>query len=173
MAHELTLKQELFVTAYLGEARGIGVRAARIAGYAGSDRALRVMATKLLANANVAAQVAESRAAIRQEGIACVEERIAAKQERWLALQQIIAERAELYATVPGGGQTGHMVRQLKGIGSGDNFREVEEYVVDTGLLAELHRLEDAAGEELGQRESNHNIVVTQKALVGVNPEEM
>lgn len=49
------------------------------------------------------------------------------------------------------GGETGLLVRKYKNLGSGDNARTVEEYEVDTGLLAELRAHEKQAAEELGQ----------------------
>lgn len=51
----LTLKQEKFVTAYLGEAKGNATEAARIAGY----RKPHPEGSRLLRNATIAARVAE------------------------------------------------------------------------------------------------------------------
>jgi phage terminase small subunit len=45
----LTLKQEKFVHAYLGEARGNATQAARLAGYSGNDNTLRSLGAQNLA----------------------------------------------------------------------------------------------------------------------------
>lgn len=78
--------------------------------------------------------------------------RVRALDERWEKLQRVIAERgaAKEMAKVPGG-RTGLLVRTVKGLGTGDNFRTVEEYEVDTGLLRELREHEKQAAQELGQ----------------------
>lgn len=55
----LTLKQERFVTAYLGEAKGNATEAARISGHVGTAASLRVTGCRLLANANVRARIDE------------------------------------------------------------------------------------------------------------------
>jgi phage terminase small subunit len=51
----LTEKQRAFVAAYVGEAKGNGTHAARLAGYEGDDKTLAVTASRLLGNAKVAA----------------------------------------------------------------------------------------------------------------------
>jgi hypothetical protein len=53
----LTLKQTLFVEAYLGEAHGNGVQAARIAGYTGSSVTLRQTASQLLRHPHVSSRI--------------------------------------------------------------------------------------------------------------------
>lgn len=55
----LTLKQQRFINAYLGEAKGNATQAARLAGYSGDDHALRVQGARTLANASVRAHVDE------------------------------------------------------------------------------------------------------------------
>jgi phage terminase small subunit len=57
MTKSLTLKQALFVKAYLGEARGNGVKAARFAGYRGNEATLRAIASENLTKPNIAAEV--------------------------------------------------------------------------------------------------------------------
>lgn len=54
---ELALKRERFILAYLGEARGNGAEAARMAGY--SEANARFEAARLLTNANVRARIDE------------------------------------------------------------------------------------------------------------------
>jgi phage terminase small subunit len=53
----LTYRQQLFVEYYLGEARGNGVAAARLAGYRGDGDALHVTAYRLLRNATIASRI--------------------------------------------------------------------------------------------------------------------
>lgn len=55
----LTLKQERFIAAYLGEAKGNATEAARKAGYAGNTDTLKVDGARLLANANIRARIDE------------------------------------------------------------------------------------------------------------------
>jgi hypothetical protein len=80
-----------------------------------------------------------------------------ARRIRWLngrirRMMRIIRERAKDPAMrgVPGG-DTGLLVRRVKGLGSGENLRLVEEYHVDTALLKELREHEKQAAIELGQ----------------------
>lgn len=50
---DLTEKQRRFVDAYMGEAKGNGTLAARVAGYEGDDNTLAVTASRLLRNPKV------------------------------------------------------------------------------------------------------------------------
>jgi hypothetical protein len=59
----LTLKQQRFVDAYLGEARGNGVAAARIAGYSGNDKTLSVVSSENLAKPSIVRELS------RQTGV--------------------------------------------------------------------------------------------------------
>lgn len=96
--------------------------------------------------------VAAFREAIREKGIAVLENRVAALNDRWGRLRQVMLERAaDPEMALAPGGTTGLLVRQFKGLGSGDNFQIVEEYSVDTALLKELRDHERQAAQELGQ----------------------
>ena len=53
MARPLTIKQKRFVDAYTGPARGNGTEAARLAGYAGSEKTLGVVAVENLAKPRI------------------------------------------------------------------------------------------------------------------------
>jgi phage terminase small subunit len=53
----LNLRQTLFVEAYLGDARGNGVAAARLAGYSGSANILAQTAHQLLAHPEVSSRI--------------------------------------------------------------------------------------------------------------------
>ncbi len=91
-----------------------------------------------------------TREEVRRHGIAIIERRVIALQDRWRRLQRVIEARGEDMAHIPGG-ETGLLVRRIKSIGSGPTAREVEEYAVDTGLLNELREHEKHAAQELGQ----------------------
>jgi hypothetical protein len=84
-------------------------------------------------------------------GVALRHQRVRALNDRWQRMKQLIEERAKDMADVPGG-SSGLLVRQVKGVGEGDRFREVEYYTTDHGLLREMRQLEEQAARELGQR---------------------
>lgn len=90
------------------------------------------------------------RAEIRRHGVAIVEQRLKALDDRWRRLQKVIKERGDDMQGIPGG-STGLLVRKIKSIGVGPNAKEVEEYAVDTGLLNELREHEKQVAQELGQ----------------------
>jgi phage terminase small subunit len=69
----LNLRQTLFVEAYLGDARGNGVQAARMAGYSGTPNVLHVTAARLLRNATVLARIRERVAAITDDTTAILQ----------------------------------------------------------------------------------------------------
>jgi len=54
---DLTLKQQLFVDSYLGDARGNGAEAAKLAGYAGDAETLRAIAYENLTKPHVASHI--------------------------------------------------------------------------------------------------------------------
>lgn len=101
--------------------------------------------------ARISEHVEAQREACMSEGIADRRNRVRRLGDTWERLQQVIRERAvELDGAAAGGG-TGLLVHQVKGIGKGESFRVVDEYAVDTGLLAELRQIEKQAAQELGQ----------------------
>ncbi len=55
----LTAKEELFISHYLGDAKGNGTEAARLAGYKGSDATLATQSWRLLKNAEIRAHIRE------------------------------------------------------------------------------------------------------------------
>ncbi len=116
----------------------------------------------------VAEHVAAFRAAIREQGIAILENRVAALQDRWKRMQRVIDERAQdpELAEVPGG-TTGLVVHQVKAVGKGEDFQLIDLYQVDAGLLAELRAHEQQAAKELGQWSERVNQQVTGSLTVG------
>jgi Helix-turn-helix of insertion element transposase len=98
--------------------------------------------------------------------IARVNRRVRNYDRRLTALEQVFVERAadETMQQVPGG-RTGLLVRQVKGIGKGQDFREVQEYAVDTRTLREMRELEKQAAIELGQWTEKKDIKGTFECL--------
>lgn len=101
--------------------------------------------------ARVKEHVEAFRALVRSRGIACLEKRVDALNDRWRRMKRVIAERAEEMDGEIAGGGTGLLVRDVKSVGNGPLAREVEVFAVDTGLLRELREHEKQAAQELGQ----------------------
>ena len=106
--------------------------------------------------------VQAARAAIRTQGIALVENRVARKQADWERLEQIRqarADKAEVDADLRAeGGGTGLVIAKTKILGTGPMATIVTEYAIDTAYLAERDRLEEAVAKELGQRVEKHEV---------------
>jgi ParB-like chromosome segregation protein Spo0J len=109
--------------------------------------------------------VADFARAVRRRGIAVLERRVAALNDRWLRMQQVIEARAAdpTMQVVPGG-PTGLLVHTVKGVGRGEDFQLIDLYEVDTGLLNELRQHEKQAAQELGQW--------TERKEIGGDPEK-
>lgn len=165
MANGLTTKQEAFVAAYIGQARGNATEAARIAKYQGSSETLASVGAENLRKPQIIERIAEYRAKIEAEGLSNQQNRIDAYNKRWKLLEQIRAERAvdEWLSDVPGGA-TGFVVKHLKTVkheyipGPDDEdgkasamMVETWESAVDTGFLKEFRELEKQAAQDLGQ----------------------
>jgi transposase-like protein len=69
-----------------------------------------------------------------------------AQQPTITPLRQMIGDRS-----VPAGGETGLLVRQLKQIGAGRTAQLVEEFAFDAALVKEIRALQEQAAKELGQ----------------------
>jgi hypothetical protein len=95
--------------------------------------------------------IEETRQALLARGILDKQNRLAGLAERHRKMAEVISQRAESLADVPGGGNTGLLVRQVKSIGRGGDFQVVEEYAVDTALLREMRETEKQAAVELGE----------------------
>lgn len=162
MANGLTTKQEAFVAAYIGEARGNATEAARLAGYKGSDATLASVGAENLRKPQIASHIAKQREKIEQRAIADLQARVDGYDDRRSALLRIVAERGVSpdYAKVPGG-RTGWLVRTVKQIGAGESAERVEEYAFDSGLHRELRELEKQAAQDLGQWQDRKQVDVT------------
>ena len=101
--------------------------------------------------ARVAEIVSAYAEAIKGEGIAHLQNRVASYNDIWHKMQTVIAERAESseMQAVPGG-KTGLLVHTYKMAGGREPI-VMDEYAVDTGLLAEMRAHAKQAAQELGQ----------------------
>ena len=97
--------------------------------------------------AEVEKRVEEFGRVVRSRGIARLERRIKALNDRWERMNRIIEERAEdpAMANVPGG-KTGLLVRRVKGVGRGDGFLLIESYEVDSRAAPGTPRAREAGG---------------------------
>jgi hypothetical protein len=113
-------------------------------------------ASRLIANDNLRVRIEEIQARISEslvaQSIAIKEARIKALNDRWLKLQQVIAERA-VDPSMQGiaGGSTGLLAHDQKGVGAGPAAEVIDVYEVDCGVLKELREHEVQAAKELGQ----------------------
>lgn len=126
--------------------------------------------------ARVQALQAEMAAAVVSEGIAVRTKRVAALNDRWNRMQQVIAERADdpMMAGVAGG-STGLLVHSFKMIGGGRDATTVDEYSVDTGLLKEIRAHEEQAAKELGQwtEKQEHTGEVLIRRYLGIDVDDV
>ena len=95
--------------------------------------------------------IKEAQDKVIAKGVADRQNRVDALNDRWKRMREVINQRAEVYANEEAGGNTGLIVKQVKGIGKGADFQIVEMFAVDTGLLKELREHEKQAAQELGQ----------------------
>lgn len=77
MEKKLTPKQEKFIAAYLGEARGNATQAARMAGYRGNDATLAEIGRENLRKPGIAERIEAARAELRAKAILTREEILA------------------------------------------------------------------------------------------------
>jgi hypothetical protein len=91
-----------------------------------------------------------------------IENRVARKQADWERLEIIRQTRATAaqgdLEMLLEGGATGLVIRKIKSVGSGAATQIITEYAIDTALLTERDRLEEAVARELGQRIEKHEI---------------
>lgn len=102
--------------------------------------------------ARLVAIAEQERAAIVARGIADRQNRVDALNDRWERMRRVVDERAadpEMQSVA--GGRTGLLVHKLRVVGTGRNALQVDEYEVDTSLLAEMRATEKQAAQELGQ----------------------
>lgn len=87
----------------------------------------------------------------RSKGLARIDRRMAAYEDRHKRMSRVIRERArDMNDEAPGGG-TGLLTRQYKVMGSGESATTITEYSVDTGLLREIRELEKQIAQDSGQ----------------------
>ncbi len=160
-----------------------------------SRQSLQTWKTTLEFAARVRELVTAMAEAVKGQGIAERQNRVAALNDRWEKLQGVIAARAKDMESVPGG-DTGLLVREVKlvkvylvmpepeggeatpeaeELASGRRAVQVAEYAVDVGLLKELREHEKQAAIELGQWEEKHEHSgeVLVREYVGVDIEQV
>jgi transcriptional regulator with XRE-family HTH domain len=105
----------------------------------------------------------------RAEEYAALAEQQAAEPDTKRVYRQVFGGSG----TVPAGGGTGLIVRQLKVVGAGPMAREIEEFAVDTGLVREIRAVHEQAAKELGQwvERSEVDQRTTMVEIVGVDTE--
>lgn len=124
--------------------------------------------------ARVESHLDEYRAIVRREGIAILEKRVEALNDRWERMRQIMEERGESPDMQDvAGGRTGLLVRTIKGVGSGEDFTLVNQYEVDGTLLKELRDHEKQAAQELGQWAERTTTESMVKLYGGFDPEQV
>jgi phage terminase small subunit len=150
---KLTAKEQLFVSKLIGEANGNATKAAELAGYQATTReSLMVIAARTKARPHVKAAISEALGQVKLDGIAVVENRIVALQDRWDRMKALIAARAEdPQMQKVTGGTTGLLVHNIKSIGQGRDAERVDVYEIDAALLREMRELERQAAQEMGQ----------------------
>jgi phage terminase small subunit len=149
---------------------GLSLSAAYIAaGY--KEPGASANGTRLMATEAVSLRVAELRHEIERNFIQLQitdrNERLKAAQERYDAMREVIQARKTCDCSRAL--KTGLVVRQERVIGSGKNAKLVEEYQVDTALLAAMADLEKQVAIETGEwsqkREVSLNADIQAKAI--------
>lgn len=96
---------------------------------------------------------------ILNHGIARKERRIEVLNVLHEKMLQVIDERAtDKEVAHVAGGTTGLIVKNIKGIGKGEDFQVVEVFEVDTGVLRELRAVQDQVADEVGNRIKKHEV---------------
>lgn len=134
MSKALTLKQQAFVSAIIGPAKGNATEAARFAGYQKPN----VQGPRLLVNVGIQELIEAYRNKVEKKGIASLEVRVDGYNERREQFLEIVRDR-------------GWMAKTTKMIGSGENAEKIEEEVFDAALAREIRELEKQAAQDLGQ----------------------
>lgn len=105
------------------------------------------------------------RAKLARRGEAIKTNRIYAKLRRLHELNGLINDRGsmESHQKAPGSNawRKGIQAKKVKMLGSGDVATIVEEYEIDTAILAEIRAIEDSIADELGERKKKADMDVT------------
>ena len=129
--------------------------------------------------ATVAPMVAEVERQITDAAIASKVNRILDADADYYLLGQIIEERAADTRYEEPGYKTGLMAHTLKAIGGGENMSVVDEYKVDTSLVAERRALRREVAEALdhlpraGITFNDNRTTVLIRQLIGYDPEAL
>ena len=110
--------------------------------------------------------VAEIERQITDAAIASKVNRILDADRDYRRLGEVIEARATDARYDEPGYRSGVMVHQLKQIGSGRNTQTVDEYKVDTALVAERRALRREVAEELDQLPRGNNINIDNRTQI-------
>jgi hypothetical protein len=83
-------------------------------------------------------------------GVALRAKRLEAAQDRWRRMKELIEARAAAMTDVAGGA-TGLLVRRVRAVADGKDFRMIEWFETDHGLLREMRSLEEHVARQLNQ----------------------
>lgn len=125
--------------------------------------------------ARVDSLIDDHRRIVRRRGLAILERRVEAQNDRWLRLQRVIEERADdpEMLDVPGG-RTGLITKDYKTLGGGESSQIMPIYSVDTGLLREIREVEKLAAQELGQWVEKQSIELPMKSYdISTDPDAL
>jgi phage terminase small subunit len=138
----LTARQQAFVVAFTGEAKGNATRAAVLAGYQGGERACAVMGCKLVRNANILAAIEQANAEVKSAAIAD-------RQERQEFYTKVLRgeEDEEVLMTVSAGQAMGSCVeRERKQVSARDRLKAAELLAKTQGDFITKVEIESADG---------------------------
>lgn len=150
----LTHRHELFLAAYLeGDGtKGNATASAAAAGFKQPKQQGSRLLTFVAIAERIAAHEQAIQAAVEAKGIAGRQRRVDILNDMAHRLLTVFSERgADPSMASVAGGSTGLMVRQVKGIGRGEDFQVVEEYKVDDGAMGELRATLRQVAEDTGQ----------------------
>ena len=142
-----------------------GVRDAEIARRVGMTREA-IYRFRQRHEAEIAPVVAEIERQITDAAIADKVNRILDADRDYRRLGEVIEARAADARYDEPGYRSGVMVHQLKQIGSGRNAETVDEYKVDTALIAERRALRREVAEELDQLPRGNNINIDNRTQI-------
>lgn len=140
----LTKRQEAFVLAYMGEAKGIAYEAAKLAGYKGNRNTLDVTASNLLRNPKVAAKIAELSKHVRKVAVVDRERRVELLSQ--FAQDENLSPKDRMKAMELLGKMSGDFIerRQVEGHIKYENTRkELRDKLNSPDLWEQLDQLSD------------------------------
>jgi hypothetical protein len=137
----------------------------KYAGYNAKNGGAAVQACRLIKRPNVQARISELHAETTKYALRpSIRDKVtrlgvlADIGERMLRVVQ--ARAADPDTAKAPGGDTGLLVRQLQGLGAGENFQVVEKHEVDAVLLREIREFSKELATQLGEREEKSTVTI-------------